>query len=364
VRRRWSTRQNPEITNGANLSKFENIAAVVIGRNEGERLGRCLASLEKCGLPPTRIIYVDSGSSDGSEALASRFTAETIRLSLDRPFCASRGRNAGWRRAFERWPSLKHILFIDGDCELVDGFIEDATCILLDRHEVAVVCGRRRERTPEASMYNRICDLEWNTPIGEANACGGDSVIRLSSLRETGGFNEKLMAGEEPELCQRIRASAYKILRIDREMTVHDANILRFAQWWKRQSRTGFGSIEVYVHFKVPEFFRIMLRAIVWSVAFLTIPIVLILFGILAHSNSSLIAGGLLLSLWPIQWIRLVHKSVQAGIPLARSAPIAALTMLAKLAEFQGQLRWLIGRLLGRKVGNIDYKTLPILNSV
>jgi len=43
------------------------IDAVVIGRNEGERLVACLASL---GGEIRRAVYVDSGSTDGSVAAA------------------------------------------------------------------------------------------------------------------------------------------------------------------------------------------------------------------------------------------------------------------------------------------------------
>jgi hypothetical protein len=43
-----------------------DIGIVVIGRNEGDRLTRCLQSLQMENLP---VIYVDSGSTDGSQEI-------------------------------------------------------------------------------------------------------------------------------------------------------------------------------------------------------------------------------------------------------------------------------------------------------
>ncbi|MFV4725620.1 glycosyltransferase, partial [Mycobacterium tuberculosis] len=105
---------------------------------------------------------------------------------------------------------------------------------------LAVVFGRRRERFPERSIYNRMCDDEWNVPVGPALSCGGDALFRWSALEAAGGYSDDLVAGEEPDLCLRLRQQGWQIERIDREMTLHDAAILCFGSWWKRARRSGF----------------------------------------------------------------------------------------------------------------------------
>jgi GT2 family glycosyltransferase len=143
---------------------------------------------------------------------------------------------------------------VDGDCEVVSGWLETAYQTLTNHPEIAVVCGRRRERFPDASIYNRLCDLEWNTPIGDAKACGGDAMMRVVAFRQVEGFNSKLIAGEEPELCYRLRQQGWKIWRLDVEMTLHDADMKRFNQWWKRNVRAGHAYAEVaWLHGKEPE---------------------------------------------------------------------------------------------------------------
>ena len=224
---------------------------VVIGRNEGERLRRCLESVQ----PAARaVVYVDSGSSDGSVALATGLGATVVALDLRRPFTAARARNEGMRRLQAIAPELAFVQFVDGDCEVVADWLEKAQRFLESRPQVAAVCGRRRERFPERSVYNLLCDLEWNTPIGEARACGGDVMMRTEAWRQVEGFRDELVAGEEPELCVRLRAKGWKIWRLDAEMTVHDAAMTRFHQWWRRNLRAGFAYAEgVRLHGAPPE---------------------------------------------------------------------------------------------------------------
>ncbi|MBC7172600.1 MAG: glycosyltransferase family 2 protein, partial [Polyangiaceae bacterium] len=198
--------------------RSSDVGCVVIGRNEGPRLDRCLRSL----LDHTaHVIYVDSGSTDGSVALAERLGADVVELDLSRPFTAARARNAGFDALRERWTEVAFVQFVDGDCEVVRGWLDAARKRLEERPELAVVCGRRRERHPEASIYNRLCDMEWDTPVGDALACGGDAMMRVEAFEKAGGFNPDVIAGEEPELCLRLRMLGYRIERIAHDMTLH-----------------------------------------------------------------------------------------------------------------------------------------------
>jgi glycosyltransferase involved in cell wall biosynthesis len=222
---------------GADLPTF---SIVVIGRNEGHRLARCLESIQQIrGVTVKEVIYVDSDSTDGSPDLAYRYGATVIVLHPDRPTAAI-GRNAGWRGA-----ASDLVLFLDGDTVLHPDF-PLAACDALSRDaSVAVVSGQRREIHPEQSVYNRVSDLDWISPPGFAEFCGGDALMRRKALLETGGFDEGLIAGEEPDLCRRMRALGYRILHIDQQMTGHDLQITRWSQYWKRATRAGHAYAEV-----------------------------------------------------------------------------------------------------------------------
>lgn len=213
------------------------VSVVVIGRNEGQRLAACLKSIKEVTLP-IELIYVDSNSQDGSPELAEGLGAKVLRVNPQRP-CAAIGRNAGWRAA-----TTPYILFLDGDTLLHPDFLQLALNEMTDE-TVAAVCGHLRETYPEHSLYNRVLDLDWISPTGIVEFCGGNALMRRRILEQVDGFSENLIAGEEPELCQRIRAQGKVILHIDQPMARHDLAITQFQSYWKRALRTGHAYAEV-----------------------------------------------------------------------------------------------------------------------
>ena len=234
----------------------------MIGRNEGERLRECIAS---CQRQADILVYVDSGSTDESVEVATSLGCAVVELDMKVPFTAGRARNAGISYLTTNHPSLKYVQLIDGDCILSENWLSSAHAELDTYPDVAVVCGRRRERYPEKSPYNLICDIEWDTPIGEAMACGGDALMRLESLKAVGGFDESFAAGEEPELCYRMRQRGWKVHRIDAEMTLHDANMTSFWQWWQRTKRSGSAYAQTWsTHGHGPEKIAFRDSARIW----------------------------------------------------------------------------------------------------
>ena len=201
---------------------------------------------------------------------------------MTRPFTAARARNEGLNRLLLLHPDIDFVQFVDGDCEIVQGWLEAAREFLNDHPSHAVVCGRRRERHPERSVYNRLCDEEWNTPIGDALSCGGDAMMRIPALLAVGGYRDSMIAGEEPELCFRLRQKGWHIHRLDREMTLHDVDMTRFSQWWNRTVRSGHAFAEgAWLHGAPPErhWVREARRAWLWGII-LPLAIVIAMIGL------------------------------------------------------------------------------------
>ena len=323
-----------------------DVGIVLIGRNEGERLVACLRSIAPLGLP---IVYVDSASTDGSQAVARDAGAHVLDLDLTRPFTAARARHEGAMALIAQGPGLRYIQFIDGDCALAPGWIEAARRFLEAAPDYAVACGRRRERRPDASLYNRLADIEWDTPVGDAPACGGDSLIRITAYRAVGGFDPTVIAGEEPELCSRLTRAGWRIRRLDAEMTVHDAAMTRLGQYWRRAVRSGFGYAQAWRTTRGhphPLYGRELVRAGGWTL----IPLLLSIVGGLAvHPAAWLLAP----AIYALQVARL---SSRFGAGHVASWQRAGLLTLAKAAETWGALRY-FGRLArGHAGGTILYK--------
>jgi len=331
-------------------AEIPTLSVVVIGRNEGARLAKCLDSIQNVrGVIVEEIIYVDSGSTDDSPEIASFYGTVSIVIHPERP-TAALGRNVGWTRA-----KCDLVLFLDGDTVLNSDFPRSAFDALSPDPSIAAVWGHRREIHPEASIFNRILDLDWMYKPGFTEFCGGDVLMRRKALSDAGGFDERLIAGEEPELCRRMRAHGYKILHIDHPMTGHDLQITRWSQYWKRAARAGHAYAEVserYRNSKDPSWASErrgnLIRGCFWPLSLLSAILLCIRFGPLP------------IFLWLT--LLLVASSRSASKVRWKSAKLWILLLYGIHSHLQqvpilvGQLQYEIHKRLGSARGLIEYK--------
>jgi cellulose synthase/poly-beta-1,6-N-acetylglucosamine synthase-like glycosyltransferase len=329
-----------------------SLSVVVIGRNEGQRLGRCLASIQSIrGVPgPTETIYVDSQSVDGSPLLAARANARVVVLDSDK-CTAALARNAGWQLT-----DTDLVLFLDGDTVLDPDFPRLAIDAISAHPEIAAVWGHRRETHPERSIYNRVLDLDWVVRPGFTDYCGGDVLMRRRALEEAGGYDATLIAGEEPELCRRLRQRGYRILHLDAPMTGHDLAMTRFSQYWRRALRAGHAYAEVSGRFRgtadplwQTEHRRNLVRCAFWILSLL----------------SATLASIVMWSPSPaVMWLGLLFVLSIRSTWKARWKSSSALTLLfygvhshlQQLPICMGQLAFVLRRRSRTSRGLIEYK--------
>jgi GT2 family glycosyltransferase len=224
----------------------------------------------------------------------------------------------------EMHPGVQFVQFVDGDCELQPGWIDIALSFLKSQQTTAIVCGRRRERYPERTRFNRLCDIEWDTPVGPTKACGGDSLVRVDAFRSVGGFDSSLIAGEEPDLCFRLRRNGWNIQRLNVEMTLHDANMKDLRQWWQRNVRSGYATAEARHRRgqEEPDLRRKVLSNLFWG-----LPI-----------------GW---PLWPLLWLRVWRR---------QGSLYASHIVAGKLPHLMGQMKYWRNQRHGRAGELIEYK--------
>jgi cellulose synthase/poly-beta-1,6-N-acetylglucosamine synthase-like glycosyltransferase len=315
------------------------LSVVIIGRNEGERLERCILSAQAIeGWNPAEIVYVDSGSTDGSLDLAARLGATVLPLPPG-AFTAARARNFGWRHA-----AGELVLFLDGDTILNAGFPLAALAELQKNPTNAAAWGHRREVCPCLSVYVRILDLDWVYLPAETLYFGGDVLIRRAALEAVHGFDETLIAGEEPEMCRRMRPLGWRIQHIDVPMTLHDLAITRFSQYWRRSQRAGYAFAAVAARFRSTsdpfwsaETRRNRIRGLFW----LLTPLL------------ALVASIVLLSPWPVTIWMLLLLALAARTAWQcrwKRAPWSTLLLyglhshLQQIPIFFGQVQFLLNR--------------------
>jgi GT2 family glycosyltransferase len=149
-------------------------------------------------------------------------------------------------------------------------------------------------------------------------------MVRREAFEQVGGFREAMIAGEEPDMCFRMRQAGWTILRIADEMALHDAAMTRFGQWWRRNVRAGHAFAEG--HFRnggPPEHYwrRNVVSNFAWAAAF---------------------------PLLPLLYLKLLLRE--------RDELLARFTALSKLPQALGQLQFHWNRLRGRYAGLIEYK--------
>jgi glycosyltransferase involved in cell wall biosynthesis len=328
------------------------LSVVVIGRNEGERLVRCLESVRSTrGIEgELEIIYADSASTDGSVERATKLGAKVVAVEAARPTAAT-GRNAGWRAA-----TGEFVLFLDGDTVLAPEFPRLALDVIKGDTTLAGVWGHRRELHPERSVYNRVLDLDWIYAPGFTEFCGGDVLMRRDALEGVQGYDVSLIAGEEPDLCRRLRAKGYRILHVDAPMTGHDLAMTRFRQYWRRAVRTGHAYAEVsrrYRNTDDPLWQKVRLHnlrhGIIWTVT----PLL------------ALIASLAWRTPWPaVLWLGALALLVARSAWKARwkSRDAVALLLYGAHSHLQhvpimlGQIQFELDASRGRRRGLIEYK--------
>jgi glycosyltransferase involved in cell wall biosynthesis len=330
---------------------MDHLGIVVIGRNEGERLCLCLKSIYDGTSCP--VIYVDSGSTDNSVAIARSLGGEVWELDSKQSFSAARARNEGIARLIEMHPAIQFVQFIDGDCTIAVGWLDAAQKALLADSGRAAVLGHLQERNPEATPYNRLCALEWHSPPGDLinfGNFGGISMMRVDVLHKLGGFNAEVIAGEDSELGVRMGLAGYKVTKIDHQMATHDANIVTFRQWWLRAVRAGHAigqRARLNGNTKLRDCMRERASTWLWGIG---LPLTILILLVPSHGLSVLLVGCYLMLFYRVRRFR-----YRQGDNLQDASLYAKFMLLAKFANGVGLIKFYMNS-MARRYKIIEYK--------
>ena len=297
------------------------------------------------------VVYVDSNSTDSSVDMARSLGAEVVELDPSGPIGVPRAQNEGFQRLTQIDPEIRYVQFVDGDCEIVNGWLDQAIQVLEERPEVGLVTGRRRERFPDASIYNRLADLEWDTPVGETKGSHGDFMVRATAFREIGGFDVAVLVSEDYELCLRLRKVGWILLRIDAEITVHDMAMTHFGQWWWRTVRSGYGYADgAYLHGRSPErhCVREVRSILVWG---MVLPLLALGLAWPTRGASLALFGAYLLLYWRVR-----RYALSRGWSRPDARLYGLWTILAKFPMAVGLVTYCFRLLARRPKQIIEYK--------
>ncbi len=316
-----------------------NISIVVIGLNVENYLARALNAVRNSDYPREKleIIYVDSGSTDMSRPIAAGFP-EVQLIDLNDPAPnAAKGRNAGFRAA-------KHevIQFVDADSYLDPAWMKQAVSVL--KGDVGAVAGHLNERYPEKNFFHKMAHLEWNLRVGsdgwstqstEALTFGGNVMLHKRVFLAAGGYDETMIAGEDPDLSYRVRHTGFRILRLNSPMASHDNNLKSWRQYLTRTYRSGIAyALLAKKYWTQSE--KFMMKRLMRIFGGVLLPQMMIFSGILFNQVALGVALGLLVA------FRLVFKTSKFarlfGISRTRAFQYALYLALSIYPQFMGVL--------------------------
>lgn len=171
------------------------LSIVIPTKNEEKYLPTLLGSIKRQSFADYEVIVADNGSHDRTPEIAREFGARLVPGGLPGP-----GRNRGAAVA-----SGEIILFLDADTELLDpDFLKDSLAEFARRQlsmgvPIAVT---------EGNFLDRLFFRYWNYFVASSQyvkplAGGWCIFVRRALHRKLGGFNEKLMLGEDSDYAQR-----------------------------------------------------------------------------------------------------------------------------------------------------------------
>lgn len=326
--------------------ELPRIGIAIIGINESANIADCINAIREVDYPQNllEIIYVDGGSRDESPQIAREKDVKVVELKDTHP-TPGRGRNIGWKNLDTRL-----IQFLDADIIVDPQWFKRAVTHLDEK--IAAVCGLLKEKFPDRNIYHILAQIEWQYETGLCPYFGGGVLLERDILEKTGGFDEGLIAGEDPELSYRIRRKGWSILRIDSLMGIHDIDINSFKGYLKRAFRGGHAYAEIALRFINMEE-KLWLRKLIGIIARTLVPYLIIIIGYYIDYFIYSIVLSLLFLFRPLFRIPKIKKTYI--IPLRHSILYAFHYIIVDYPQFFGVCRYLLGRIIGAPLRNQGY---------
>jgi len=219
------------------------LSIILISHNQSWNIPRLIESVlhETTFVQEREILLVDSASSDGTAELAATFPIRVLRLPASQRLTAAAGRYVGCKHT-----SGKLVLFLDGDMEMMPGWLACAMDYLARNPAVAAVTGQVFDVLPTADSDDvPVMPAVASAAAVSIPACGGAGMYRRAVLEQVGNFNPYLYSEEEPDLCLRMRVAGYSIVRLERPLAKHYSDMSeKFATVlgrWRRNLHLGQG---------------------------------------------------------------------------------------------------------------------------
>ena len=217
------------------MTSKPSVSAVVANWNGARDLEICLPTLLTQSYQPLEIIVVDSGSTDGSAAVACSFGVRWIDLRSNHGLAVALNRGAEASQG-------EFVLFLNNDMRFPEAFVEtmvssisrDPTIFSVDAlqydwegskkvHLATSLARKRTDNLDEQLVPGLVvCQRTHNGPTPVLMSSAANMLTRRCMFQALGGFDERLPVGyEDIELCWRAWLRGWRSIFVPDAMCWH-----------------------------------------------------------------------------------------------------------------------------------------------
>lgn len=224
------------------------ITVVIKALNEQGRIAAALESALAAVAPlGGEVVLADSASTDATVRIAARYPVRVVTLAHADERCCGIGPQLGWQHA-----RGEYVYVMDGDMQLLPGFLEQALAFLAQHPEVAGVGGRVLELNDESLEYRERAERsrtrEAHRHPGPVDRLDGGGLYRRRAVEEAGWLSDRnLHSYEEFDLAARLRARGWKLWRLPADAVSHEGHhsppYALLARRWRSRYACGGGEL-------------------------------------------------------------------------------------------------------------------------
>ncbi len=238
------------------------VRAVVVAWGRSDGLAACLDAIDTaCAAAAVEVetVVVLAPEDAAGAARAQRPGVSVLVPAAGEPHTPGANRNRGAADA-----AAGSLLFVDGDTRVEPGFVAAALGRLAAAPELGGVGGRIRERQWQDGRLVRTIEDSYRSGRGGAVEMLATAwIARRSAFEAVGGFDPRLPAEEDVELCIRLAAAGHPVEALDHVAADHDCpprpSFAEFRRRWRSGLYAGQGLLLRYA-WGTPHFARHLAR--------------------------------------------------------------------------------------------------------
>lgn len=206
------------------MNKNSLVTVVVPTRNSAEYLSIVLQSIKTQSYPNVEIIVVDNNSTDNTKKIAARYTDKVFNYGPERSY----QKNLGAQKA-----KGDYVLFLDSDAQLTENVLKECVELGENGYDMIII----PEKHVGVGFWAKAKALERECFLND-DTIEAPWFFNRKSFLAVGGYDERMFAGEDWDLFERMRGKGFTYAR-NKSFIHHHLGQLKF--WHMVRKKLYYG---------------------------------------------------------------------------------------------------------------------------